>query len=68
MKNVKDFTSLHQTTERLNAMHAIKFSLAELSSSMQRLTTLASNSFNYREYLWAAFALMPLSCQVIFKE
>jgi len=68
MKNIRDFASLHRTTERLNAMHVVKFTMAEVSCTMNRIMTVAQNSYFYREYLWAVFQMLPLGVAIIFKE
>ena len=68
MKNVKDFISLHQTTERLNAMHCIKYNVAEINCTMDRILTVAANSSQLKDYLWACFNTVPLSIQVVLKE
>ena len=68
MKNIKEGKSLHQTTERLNAMHSIKFNMAEVSCVMERIVTLTKDSLHYREYLWTCFSMLPLGVAVLFKE
>lgn len=68
MKNVRDFKSLHQTTERLNCMHVIKFTVAEINCTMSRIIGLAENSAMLKEYLWASCALVAPGIEIIFKE
>ena len=68
MKNVRDFKSLHQTTERLNCMHAIKFTVAEINCTMSRIVGIADNSGALKEYLWASCALVAPGIEIIFKE
>ena len=68
MKNVKDFKSLHQTTERLNSMHTVKFTVSEIQTTMYRITCLAENSAVFKEYLWASCLLVAPAIEIIFKE
>ena len=68
MKNVKDFKSLHQTTERLNSMHTIKFTVSEIQTTMHRIRCMAENSIVYKEYFWASCLLVAPSIEIIFKE
>ena len=68
MKNVKDFKSLHQTTERLNAMHTLKLSLADINSTMTRIINLAENSAMLKKYFWAACVLVGPGVEIVFKE
>ena len=68
MNSVRTLKSLHQTTERLNGMHAIKFAMAEVSSTVQRIIMAAVNSKNFRDYLWSSFSLLPLGVSVLLKE
>ena len=68
MKNIKDFKQLHQTTERLNAIQVVKYTMAEVSCTMQRIMSAGSNSIFYREYLWACFTMLPHGVSILFKE
>ena len=68
MKNIKDFKKLHQTTERLNAIQVVKFTMADVSCTMRRLMNVGQNSLFYREYLWASFAMLPHGISILFKE
>ena len=49
-------------------MHVVKFTMAEVSCTMQRIMSYGQNSLYYREYLWACFSMLPLGVAIIFKE
>ena len=68
MKNIKDFKQLHQTTERLNAIQVVKFTMAEVSCTMQRIMAAGQHSLLYRDYLYAAFCMLPHGVSILFKE
>ena len=67
-KNVNDIKSIHQATERLNSMHVIKFTMAEVSSTMNLIMVATANSMQYKEYLWACFSMLPLGVAILYKE
>ena len=49
-------------------MHVIKYTMAEVSSTMNIIMAISANSLLYKEYLWACFSMLPLGVAVLFKE
>ena len=49
-------------------MHVIKYTMAEVSCTMNHIMALYANSFLYKEYLWACFSMLPIGVVILFKE
>jgi len=65
---MRDKQELFKTTERLNAMHVIKYTMAEVSSTMSLVMSLYANSLQYKDYLWSCFSMLPIGVAIMFKE
>lgn len=49
-------------------MHVIKYTMAEVSATMNLIMSLCANSLQYNEYLWSCFSMLPIGVASMFKE
>ena len=72
IKTVSSLPILQQTTERLNCVHTIKYAMAEMHSTIQRIKECTNGSSTQKQILWATFSnlsfgvALPIKEQIIF--